>query len=330
MTVLVLIVTLVLGVLITPGVTAAQPRGKLPVVGVLDPGTSETLVDPKGHQYAFVQGLRELGYIEGQTIHLEYRFAEFQWDRLPALAVELVQLKPEVIVTGTGQGVRATQQATTTIPIVQAIGGDLEELGLVASLARPGGNITGQSLRDRELAGKRLELLKDAVPTITHVAVLTYAGGIALQPYPRVFEAEARALGIRLQRVDAGTPEAIDVALASIATSGAKALIIQDNAMFNAHRHRILDFARTQRLPTACGVRAYAEAGCLLAYAPDILAMSRHAAVFVDKILKGAKPADLPIELPHKLELILNVKTAETLGITFPPALLRLADEVIK
>jgi putative ABC transport system substrate-binding protein len=327
---LVLIVTFALGILAVPVLTAAQTRGKLPVVGVLNPGTAEILSDPKGVQYAFLQGLRELGYIEGQTIHLEYRFAEWQWDRLPALAAELVQLKPEVIVTGTGQAVLAARQATTTIPIVQAVGGDLEELGLVASLARPGGNITGQILRDRELAGKRLELLKEAAPTIAHVAVLIYARGIASQPYPSAFEAEAQALGVRLQRVDAGTPEAIDAALATIATSGAEALMIQDNPMFTAHRQRILDFARAQRLPTACGVRAYAEAGCLIAYAPDILAMYRRAAVFVDKILKGTTPADLPIELPHKLNLFLNVKTAETLGITLPPSLLRLADEVIK
>jgi putative ABC transport system substrate-binding protein len=177
---LVLIVAFALGILVAPVLTAAQPRGKLPVVGVLIPDTAEALSNSKGGWwYAFVQGLRDLGYIEGQTIHLEYRVAEYQWDRLPALAAELVQLKPEVIVTGTGQAVLAARQATTTIPIVQAVGVDLEELGLVASLARPGGNITGQSLRDRELAGKRLELLKEAVHTITHVAVLTYARGIA-------------------------------------------------------------------------------------------------------------------------------------------------------
>jgi putative ABC transport system substrate-binding protein len=210
------------------------------------------------------------------------------------------------------------------------VGGDLGDLGLVASLARPGGNITGQSLRDRELAGKRLELLKNAVPTITHVTVFTYVGGIASQPYPRVFEAEARTLGVRLQRVDAGTPEAIDAALATIATGGAEALMIQDNPMFTAHRQRILDFACTHRLPTACGVQAYVEAGCRIAYAPDVLAMLRRTTVFVDKILKGSNPADLPVELPHKLNLFLNLKTAEALGIALPPALLRLADEIIK
>src|SRR5262245_15149046 len=154
MTALALIVTLALGVLITPGVTAAQPRSKLPVVGVLEPGTSETLSAPKGYQYAFVQGLRDLGYIEGQTLHLEYRFADEQFDRLPALAAELVQRKPDVIVTGSIPAVLAAKQATATIPIIMAVGGDLVELGIVASLARPDGNITGQILRGLELEGK--------------------------------------------------------------------------------------------------------------------------------------------------------------------------------
>lgn len=221
-------------------------------------GSSEAFLDPRGQGgwYAFPQGLRDLGYIEGQTIHLENRFAAWQRDRLPALAAELVQLQPGVIVTGTVPGVLAAKQATATIPIVMAVGGDLVEFGIVASLAQPGGNVTGQILQDFELEGKRLELLKDAVPTITHVAVLVDPAGPGSARWPSAFAAEAQALGVRLQRVDAGTP--------------------------------------------------------------------------VDKILKGTKPADLPIELPHKLELFLNVKTAEALGITLPPTLLRLADEVIR
>jgi putative ABC transport system substrate-binding protein len=323
-----ILLTLALGILVVPRVVAAQQRGKIPLVAVLRPGYPPTPSDdPRELLNVFRQGLRDLGYVEGQTIRLESRFAEFQWDRLPALAAELVQLKPDVIVTGTRQGVLAAKQATTTIPIVQAAGGDLEELGLVASLARSGGNITGQSLQDVELAGKRLELLKDAVPTITHMAVLAYAGGIAC---PSAFEREARALGVRLQRVDAGTPEAIDAALATIAQSGADALMIQDSPMFNAHRQRILDFALTHRLPTVCGVRAYAEAGGLIAYATNILEMWWRAAVFVDKILKGTKPADLPVEQPMKFELVINLKTAQALGLTISPLVLFQADEVIK
>jgi putative tryptophan/tyrosine transport system substrate-binding protein len=324
------IVTLTLSVLVTPDVAAAQPRGQIPLVGVLSPDTPEA-ASPAGHSLtAFRQGLRELGYVEGQTIRLAYRFAAWQWDRLPALAAELVQLQPDVIVTYTGAGVRAAQQATATIPIVVAIGPDLVDLGLVASLARPGGNITGQILRDPELAGKRFELLKDAVPTITHMAILVDPVSTLSTPYVSVTEAAAHALGVRLQRVDAGTPEAIDAALATIATSGANALMIQDSAMFSAQRQRILDFARTHRLPTVCGGRQYVEAGCLIAYSPSHVEMFRRAAVFVDKLLKGAKPADLPMELPNKLELFLNLQTAEGLGITLPPTLLSLADEVMK
>jgi putative ABC transport system substrate-binding protein len=311
-------------------VTAAQTRGKLPVVGVLVPGTSEALLDPKWGMYtSFLQGLRELGYSEGQTLPLEYRFAEHQWDRLPALAAELVQLQPDVIVTDGIPGVLAVRQATTTIPIVMVIGGDLVELGLVASLARPGGNITGQILRNVELEGKRLELLKDAVPTITQVALLVDPEGASAPRYPGVIAAEAQALGVRLHRVDA-TPETMDAALATIITSGANALLIQDGSRFSAQRQRILEYARTHRLPTVCGGRQYAEVGCLVSYSANHLELFRRAAVFVDKILKGTPPADLPIELPHKIELVLNLQTAAALGITFPTALLRLADEVIK
>jgi putative ABC transport system substrate-binding protein len=279
---------------------------------------------------AFRQGLQERGYVEGQTIRLAYRFAEWHWDRLPALAAELVQLQPDVIVTHTGAGVLAARQATATIPIVVAIGPDLVDLGLVASLAHPRGNITGQILRDAELAGKRFELLKDAVPTITHVAVLVDPGSTLSPAYVSDIEGAAHALGVRLQRVEAATLEAIDAALTTIATGGANALMIQDSALFSAQRQRILDFARTHRLPTVCGGRQYVEAGCLSAYSPNHVEMMRRAAVFVDKLLKGAKPADLPMELPSKLELFFNLQTAEGLGITLPPTLLSLADEVLK
>jgi putative ABC transport system substrate-binding protein len=323
--------TLILSLLAAPLAASAQPRGNVPLIGVLRPGYPPSPPEnPSDGLNVFRQGLRDLGYVEGQTILLEVRFAEYQGNRLAALAAELVQLKPDVIVTNTTAGVRAAKQATTTIPIVVTAAGDLVELGLVASLGRPGGNITGQILRDLELAGKRLELLKDAAPTITHVAILTDPTNPTHTHVLRVLEKEAHALGVRLQRVDAGTPEAISDALATIVHSGADALMIQDSAMFNAHRQRILDVVRTHRLPTVCGVRVYAEAGCLMAYAPNINEMLRHAAIFVDKILKGIKPADIPMELPHKLELVLNLTTAKTLGITFPPTLLLQADEVIQ
>jgi putative ABC transport system substrate-binding protein len=323
------IAMLALGILLAPLATTAQQRGKIPLVVVLAPGYTPT--SPRRTYETFRQGLQELGYVEGQTILLEFRFAEYQWHRLPALAAELVQLKPEVIVTNTTQGVLAAKQATATIPIVVAAAGDLVEGGIVESLAQPGGNITGQILGGFELEGKRLEMLKEAAPTIMHVAVLVDpTNPVVAKHYPSAFEREARALGVRLQRVDAGTPEAIDAALAMVADSGANALLIQDSVMFSAHRQRILDFALTHRLPTVCGLRAYAEAGCLIAYAPNNVEMWRRAAVFVDKILKSAKPAEIPMERPHKLELLLNLKTAEALGVTFPQTRLILADEVIR
>jgi putative ABC transport system substrate-binding protein len=325
------LITLGFGLLVAPLAPEAQPRGHIPVVGVLIPGDPSLDSDPFQSAFsAFRQGLHELGYVEGQTIRLEPRYAAWQWDQLPSLAAALVQLKPDVMVTFTTPGALATKQATTTIPIVVAVSEDLVAEGIVASLARPGGNITGQNLRDPELAGKRLELLKAAVPTTTQVAVLVHAADRAHDRVPGHIAAEAQALGVRLQRVEVGDVGSFDQAFDTVASSGAEALMVMDSAMFNAHRQRILAFARTHRLPTVCGVRPYAEAGCLLAYAPDIREMNRRAAIFVDKILKGAKPGDLPVEQPAKFELILNLKTAQALGITFPPTLLVLADEVIQ
>jgi putative ABC transport system substrate-binding protein len=323
------------GLLVAPRTPTAQPRGTIPLVGWLRPEYPPDPSHPSDistlYLQAFRQGFHDLGYVERQTIRLEYRYTAYQWDRLPALAAELIQLQPAVLVVTTTRAAVAAKQATTTIPIVVAVAGDLVEAGIVESLARPGGNITGQILGGVETEGKRLEMLKEAAPTITHVAVLVDATNpVVAKHYPSAFEREARALGVRLQRVDAGTPEAIDAALATVADSGANALLIQDSSMFNAHRQHILDVARAHRLPTVCGVRVYGEAGCLIAYAPDILAMLRRAAVFVDKILKGTKPADLPVELPTKFELVLNLKTAQALGITVPPTLLFQANEVIR
>jgi putative ABC transport system substrate-binding protein len=320
---------LVLGILVVPLAPDAQPRRLIPLVGVLTPYATPTAVSPHRDLEAFVQGLRQLGYVEGHTIHVEYRFAEHQSDRLPALAAELVHLKPDVIVTHTALGVRAAQQATATIPIVMAAGGDLVALGLVPSLARPSGNITGQILGVEELDGKRLELLKDAVPTITHVAVLVDPESPRATRYPSAFAAETQALGVWLQRVDA-TPETMDTALETITTSGADALLIQNSARFNTQMQRIIDYARTHHLPTMCSGRLSVAAGCLIGYSPSLVEMFRRAALFVDKILKGATPADLPLELPQKLELALNLKTAQALGITIPPSMLFQADEVIK
>ena len=204
------LVIFTLGLLLMPLAATAQQREKIPLVGVLHWGYTPAPSDPRGFVTVFQQGLQALGYVAGQTILLEYRHAEYQWDRFPTLAAELVQLKPDVIVTGTIPGVLAAKQATTTIPIVVASAGDLVEEGLVESLARPGGNITGQILPDLALAGKRLEMLHEAAPTITHVAILVDARSPVATRYPSAIEREAHALDVRLQRVEAGTPEAID------------------------------------------------------------------------------------------------------------------------
>jgi len=322
------LIILTLSLFVTPLATEAQQSGHIPVVGVLRPENPSADFDPLS---AFRQGLRELGYVEGQTIRLAYRFADGQGDRLPALAAELVSLQPDVIVTNATLGARAAQQATTTIPIVVAFATDLVEAGLVASLARPGGNLTGQHSRDLEVMGKLLEILKEAVPTMTSVAVLTNLTGNPFTPsFTSALAAAAQALGGRLQLVEAGGPEAFDAAFATIATSGAEALLIQNSFVFSVHRQRLLDLARTHRLPTVCHGRSYVEAGCLITYSPNALELYRRAAVFVDKILKGAKPGDLPVERPDKFELVVNLKTAQALGLTLPSTFLFLADEVIR
>ena len=321
---------LILGFLVAPLALDAQPRGHIPVVGVLRLGNLSADLDPKSSWNVFRQGLRECGYVEGQTIRLEYRYAEWQLDRLSALAAALVQLQPDVLVTNSTPGALAAKQATTTIPIVVIAAADMVADGIVASLARPGGNITGQHFWDLDLAGKRLELLKAAVPSLTQVAVLVDATNRSYDRMPGQIAAEAQALGVRLQRVEVGEVGTFDHAFATIARSGAEALLIMDSARVYTHRQRILEFARTQRLPTICGVRPYAEAGCLMAYAPDHFEMYHHAAVFVDKILHGTQPGDLPVERPAKFELAINLKTAQALGLTMPPAVLFQADEVLR
>ena len=323
-----LLVILALGVLVAPVITTAQPREKIPRVGMLipgpSPGTSQNC--PSGFQ----QGLRDLGYVEGQTILFESRFAEDQLDRLPALATELVRLTPDVIWTFSTPGIQAARQATTTIPIVSVFS-PLGDQGLAESLARPGGNITGLDLRLLEVLGKRLELLKAAVPTIVRVAVMVNPANPAQQEIPHNIESEARALGVQLQRVEASGPEAFEAAFATMVQGKADALMIAEGQPFGgSNLQRILEFARQHWLPTASGGRSYAAAGVLLAYGADAYDLCRRSAVFVDKILKGAKPAALPVECAHKFEFIVNLTTAKALGLTLPPTLLFQADEVLQ
>jgi ABC-type uncharacterized transport system substrate-binding protein len=321
------LVTLTLSLLAVPPLATAQPQGKLPRIGVLEPGPSQP---PTSCLQAFQQGLRDLGYVEGHTIRFAYRHAEDHADRLPALAAELVQLAPDVIWLTSTQAVVAAKQATTTIPIVIAVASNLVERGLVASLARPGGNLTGLDYRTAELVAKQLEVLKAAVPTISRVAALHDPTNPFGEETRHTLERAARALGVQLQHVEAGAPAAFEAAFATMVHGGAEALLIVNAALFGTHRQQLLALAFRHRLPTVSYGRHFAEAGSLLAIGVDSRELCQRSAVFVHKILHGANPADLPIERVDKFPLVINLKTAEALGLTIPPSLLFQADEVIR
>jgi len=277
----------------------------------------------------FLEGMRALGYVEGQNLVMEYRYAEGQYERFPDLAAELVRLKVDVLMVGSTPAALAAKHATTTIPIV-VTGGDPVGSGLVASLARPGGNITGLSVMGPELIGKQLEFLKDVLPSVSRVAILwNPANPVHALAVPEA-DVAAQALGVQLHLVEARGPDAFDSAFAAMTSAHAGALLVLGDPMFFAHRSRLAELAATSRLPTIHNVRAFVEAGGLLSYGASIPDQWRRAATYVDKILKGAKPADLPVEQPTKFELIINLKTAKALGLTMPPTLLFQADEVIR
>jgi putative ABC transport system substrate-binding protein len=320
------LVTLILSLLTAPLATSAQPREKIPRVAVLDPTFPER---PSPCLLAFQQGLRDLGYVEGQSILLDYRYGEGHIDRLPALAAALVQLTPDVLWTNSDPATWAAKRATTTIPIVVGVSDGLVEQGLVASVARPGGNLTGLEHPGIEVSGKRLELLKEAVPTISRVAVLIDPASAAHAHVPSNLTREAQALGVQLQRVEAGAPAAFEAAFTAMAQEGADALLIMGSPLVAAHRRPLLALALQHRLPTMAYGRHLAEAGSLLAYGVDSRALCQRSAIFVHKILHGVKPADLPIE-QATFQLVVNLKTAEALGVTLPPTFLFRADEVIK
>jgi putative ABC transport system substrate-binding protein len=320
-----LVVTLALSLLAVPLVADAQRLKNVPRIGVLEPGPT-----PGDCLEALRQSLGELGYREGQTILFDYRYAAWQPDQLLALAAEIVRLTPDVLWTHSGPAAQAIKQATTTIPIVVGVAGDLVEQGLVESLARPGGNLTGLDLRDVERLGKQLELLKEAVPTVSRVAVLVNPTLHAHAGVPGNIEAEARALGVQLQRVEAEAPEAFEGAFAAMVQEGADALMIMAGPLFARHRQRLLELALRHRLSTMAGERFFAEAGSLPAYGAYARELCQRSAVFVDKILKGAKPADLPVEQAYKFSLSVNLKTAEALGLTLSPLFLFRADEVLR
>jgi putative tryptophan/tyrosine transport system substrate-binding protein len=321
-----LFITLTLAILVAPRATTAQARGHIPLVGVLEPGSQQRHADCLP---AFQQGLRGLGYVEGQHVRFEYRYAEGHPDRLPSLAAELVRLAPDLIWLHSTPAVLAATQVITTIPVVIGVASNLEDLGLVTSLAQPGSNLTGLDFRSLELMGKQLELFKEAVPAISRVAVLVDPARADHARVPSNMAQEALALGVQLQRVEVGAPEAFEAAFAAMVHGGANALMLMDTALFAAHRQGLLALALRHRLPTMTYGRHFAEAGSLLAYGADPRALCQRSAIFVDKILKGAKPADLPIERPE-FHLVVNLKTAEALGLTMPPTLLFQAAEVIR
>jgi putative ABC transport system substrate-binding protein len=317
------------GLLAAPLAAEAQQAGKVWRIGSLN--TSPIPVPDQNPIWdAFRYRLRELGYIEGQNLTIEYRTTGGPADRLPDLAVELIRLNVDVIVVPATQAALVAKQATRTIPIVLAAGVNPVETGLVKSLARPGGNLTGLSVSGGEVSGKRLELLREVIPKVSRVAVLLDPTNPAHAVFWKDTERAAEKLHLRLQRVTARAPEEIEAAFWAMAKARAEALVVFTEPMLYAQRDRLADLAARNRLPTINMIKGHAEAGDLIAYGPDYRDLYRRVAEIVDKILKGAKPADLPIEEPTKFELVINLKTAKTLGLTIPPSLLQRADEIIE
>jgi putative ABC transport system substrate-binding protein len=321
--------TLAGGLLAAPLAAEAQQAAKIARIGYL-----ATNLTASHHTHeAFRQGLRDLGYVEGRNVLIEYRDAEGKVERLPALAGELVALKVDVVVAASTAATLAAKQATRTLPIVFAVAADPVADGLVTSLARPGGNLTGLSLLFPELVGKCLELLKQAVPGVSWVAVLWHPGALGERTEKDMLkeaEVAARALGVRLQFVEARGPENFDKAFSDMTRARAGALTVLTSAMFVNERRRLVDLAAKNRLPAVYPWREGVDTGGLMSYGPNLADNYRRAAGYVDKILKGAKPADLPVEQPTRFEFVINLKTAKALGLTIPPSLLARADEVIQ
>jgi len=314
-----------------PRAVEAQQAAKIPRIGYLASNLAGS--GPTRLHEAFLQGLRDLGYIEGRNVVIEYRDAQGKLETLPARAAELVARKVDVIFAPGTQHALAAQQATKTIPIVFADIADPVARGLVTSLARPGGNITGLANLQTDLVGKWLELLKQAVPGLNHVAFLWEPGYLperAQRDLKERAEAAAKAAGVRLRFVDVRTSEDIDRAFSDMIRSRVDAVIVWGGVMFIYERRRIAELAAKNRLPGTYTMSEFVDAGGLMSYSPNIADNFRRAADYVDKILKGAKPADLPVEQPTKFELVINLKTAKALGLTIPPSVLHRADRVIE
>ena len=322
------IVTLALSFLAAPIEADAQPSAKVATIGYLSMAGGA----PGGAPLAesFREGLQDLGYVDGKTIQIAYRSAEGKPERLPALAAELVQLPVDVIFAQSGQVAEAAKDATTVVPIVMVSGADPVAIGLVASLARPGGNITGLSLMSAELAGKRLQLLKEASGSLGRVAVLWNARDAVMTNIFSEIQTAAPVLGVTVQPLGVQEGKDIDGAIAAMTAERPDALFMITDVLTSRYVRQVLDFAMQHQLPTMFqSIGGVAEGG-LMSYAPSFTDAYRRAAYYVDRILKGAKPGDLPVEQPTKFELVVNLKTAKALGITIPPALLMLADKVIE
>jgi putative ABC transport system substrate-binding protein len=325
----VVVVLLAFVLLVAPLATGAQESkaGKVVRIGRLSPLTAEA--DARNLE-AFRQGLRDRGWVEGQHFRVEARFADGRSDRLPSLATELVREGVDVILTGSNPGALAARRATSTIPIIMVTTGDPVAAGIVMSLARPGGNVTGVTALGQVLNAKRLELIKETVPGVLRVAVLINPVSPYTPPLLRERERMSTALGLSLYVAEAREPSAFENAFAALARERVGAVMIQTDALFISHRRRIVALVTKSGLPAVYGEREFVEAGGLMFYGASLADMYRHAATHADKILKGANPADLPVEQPTKFELVVNLKTAKALGLTIPQSVLLRADEVIQ
>jgi ABC-type uncharacterized transport system substrate-binding protein len=303
--------------------TVAQPPGKIHRVAVLG---NENNPPWEG----FRRGLRELGYVDGQNVTIEWRWSEGKPDRLPGLAIEAVSLKPDVIVASGTQAIRAAKRATSAIPIVMTTSSYPDKIGLVDSLSRPGGNVTGLSNVGPELSGKKLELLKEIAPKASRVAVVFNPASEVEPLVVQELSAMAPALSLEIESVEVRSPDDFSAAFAALSPSRLHALLALGNPINFRGRRLIADFAVKNRLPSIYDERLFVEAGGLLSYAPSFIDAFHRAATYVDKVLKGQKPADLPIEQPTKFELVINLKTAKALGLSIPPSLLLRADQVIE
>ena len=318
---------LIVAVVVVAAIAQAQQPAKIPRIGLLSPfSPSATAL---WHQ-AFLQGLRDLGWVEGKNISIEYRYAEGRRDRLPDLVADLVRLKVDIIVASVNTDALVAKKTTRTIPIVMASAGEPVATGLIDSLARPGGNITGLSQMAPEMAGKRLELLKEIVPKLSRVAVLWNPQGTTSTLNWKEIQLPARELGVKLHSLEVQSLNDFDKAFEDATRARAGALSIMPDQLFAGNLKRIADLAVKSRLPSIFHLSEFADSGGLVAYGPDRPDQFRRAATYVDKILKGAKPADLPVEQPKKFEFIVNLKAAKQIGLTIPPNVLVRADRVIK